>query len=259
MTYSLEERRAAVGLYIKYDFSVADVIRELGYPHRHTLRNWYLEFEEGGELSDPAPRATRYTEEQRHAAVDHYLGRGKRLARTVRALGYPSRQLLADWVDEFAPGQRRIGKPDVPAISYDDKVAAVVALETRTNPAKDVAGLATLSWTVSCGTGGARERRDEMADPKHPRHFTEEFKRQIVELHDGGKPPHEIMDEYDLGQSTLRRRINAINATGSSRAADNRTPEQERIIEPGREDGRLEMEVDALKQAAPIFARKQPR
>lgn len=95
-----------------------------------------------------------------------------------------------------------------------------------------------------------------MADPKHPRHFTEEFKRQVVELYNGGKPPHEIMAEYDLGRSTLRRWINSINATGSSRAADNRTPEQNRIIELERENRRLKMEVDVLKQAALIFARK---
>ncbi len=97
-----------------------------------------------------------------------------------------------------------------------------------------------------------------MADPKHPRRFTEEFKRQMVELYNGGEPPHEIMAEYDLGRSILRRWIDAVNATGSSRAADNRTPEQERIIEPERENRRLKMEVDVLKQAALIFARKQP-
>lgn len=95
-----------------------------------------------------------------------------------------------------------------------------------------------------------------MADPKHPRHFTEEFERQMVELYNGGKPPREIMAEYDLGRSTPRRWINAINATGSRRAADNRTPEQERIIELERENRHLKMEVDVLKQAAPTFARK---
>lgn len=95
-----------------------------------------------------------------------------------------------------------------------------------------------------------------MADPKHPRHFTEEFKRQIVDLYNNGKPAHEIMAEYDLRKSTLRRWINAINATGSSRAADNRTPEESRLIELERENRRLKMEVDVLKQAALIFARK---
>lgn len=96
-----------------------------------------------------------------------------------------------------------------------------------------------------------------MADPKHPRHFTDEFKRQIASLYNAGKPPSEIMREYDLGSTTLRRRINSINAAGSPRAADNRTPEQNGIVESERENKRLRMEVDVLEQAAPMFARKR--
>lgn len=66
------------------------------------------------------------------------------------------------------------------------------------------------------------------------------------------------MAERDLVRSTLRRWINAISATGSSRAADNRAPEQKRIIEPERENRRLEVEAGVLKQAAPTSARKRP-
>lgn len=95
-----------------------------------------------------------------------------------------------------------------------------------------------------------------MADPKHPRHFSDDFKRQIVELHNAGKPMSEIMAEYDLGRSTVRRWITSINATGSPHAADNRTPDQARVIELERENRRLRMEVDVLKQATLIFARK---
>ena len=95
-----------------------------------------------------------------------------------------------------------------------------------------------------------------MRDPRHPRHFTDEFKRQIVGLHDAGKPRREIMEEYDLGKSTVERWIKSINATGPPRAADNRTPEQSRIVELERENERLRMEVDVLEQAAPMFARK---
>ena len=115
-------------------------------------------------------------------------------------------------------------------------------------------GLATLMWTVP---GGARETGGPyMRDPRHPRHFTDEFKRQIVDLYNAGKPKREIMDEYDLGKSTVERWIKSINATGSPRAADNRTPEQNRILELERENRRLRMEVDVLKQAALIYARK---
>ena len=122
------------------------------------------------------------------------------------------------------------------------------------DPGSCMVGLATLMWTVP---GGAQETGGPyMRDPRHPRHFTDEFKRQIVDLYNAGKPKREIMDEYDLGKSTVERWIKSINATGSPRAADNRTPEQNRILELERENRRLRMEVDVLKQAALIYARK---
>lgn len=136
--------------------------------------------------------------------------------------------------------------------------ACSAALATRFAAARARAvrssGLATLMWTVP---GGAQETGGPyMRDPRHPRHFTDEFKRQIVDLYNAGKPKREIMDEYDLGKSTVERWIKSINATGSPRAACNRTPEQNRILELERENRRLRMEVDVLKQAALIYARK---
>lgn len=95
-----------------------------------------------------------------------------------------------------------------------------------------------------------------MADPNHPRRFTDDFKRQIVDLYNGGKPVGKIMADYDLGRSTLRRRISSINTAGSPRAADNRTPEQQCIADLEKESKPLRMENDVLKQAALIFARK---
>lgn len=64
------------------------------------------------------------------------------------------------------------------------------------------------------------------------------------------------MDECGLGKSTVERRVKPINATGSPRAADSRAPEQNRILEPKRENRRLRMEVDVLRRAAPVYARK---
>ena len=95
-----------------------------------------------------------------------------------------------------------------------------------------------------------------MADPRHPRKFSEEFKRQIVELYNNGKPASEIQAEYDLSHSTIHRWIKGINEHGSTRAADARSDEEKRLIEVERENRRLKMEVDVLKQAALIFARK---
>ena len=52
-----------------------------------------------------------------------------------------------------------------------------------------------------------------MRDPRHPRHFTDEFKRQIVELVNAGKPKADVMREYDLSKSTVDRWVKSINAT----------------------------------------------
>lgn len=95
-----------------------------------------------------------------------------------------------------------------------------------------------------------------MRDSKHPRQFTEDFKRQIVALVDSSKLRAEVMRECDLGKSTLDRWIRRLHACGSTAAADSRTPEQNRLIALERENARLKMEVDVLKQAALIFARK---
>ena len=95
-----------------------------------------------------------------------------------------------------------------------------------------------------------------MAGPKHPRHYDEAFKRQIVQSCESGKPSREIRAGHDIARSTPRRWVQGIRDSGSTRAADNRTPEQNELIELRKRNRQLEMEVDVLKQAALIFARK---
>lgn len=79
---------------------------------------WYrerLEEERTGRQSTRGKRYRRYTDEQKRAAVDHYLGHGRRLKRTMRRLGYPkSKTLLMAWIDELAPGQRKLRRGPVP-------------------------------------------------------------------------------------------------------------------------------------------------
>ena len=95
-----------------------------------------------------------------------------------------------------------------------------------------------------------------MRDPEHPRRFTEGFRRQIVALVGSGKPRAEVMRGHDLGKSTLDRWIQRARACGSTAAADNRAPEQNRLIELGRENSGLKMEAGVLRQAELAFARK---
>ena len=95
-----------------------------------------------------------------------------------------------------------------------------------------------------------------MTEKRAKRVYTEEFKNQLVQLYNNGKAKSEIIREYDLTPSALGNWIRRINATGSSREADNRTPEQEELIRLRKENQRLKMEVDVLKQAALILGRK---
>lgn len=95
-----------------------------------------------------------------------------------------------------------------------------------------------------------------MADPKQSRHFSEEFKRQIVELHNAGKPVSEIMSEYDLGRSTVR-----AGSPGSTRPDPARRPTTGRPSSSGSWSSRRRTSAcgwrcDVLKQAALIFAQK---
>jgi transposase-like protein len=57
-----------------------------------------------------------------------------------------------------------------------------------------------------------------MADPKHPRHYDEAFKRQIVQSCESGKPSREIRAECDIARSTPRRWVQGIRDSGSARA-----------------------------------------
>lgn len=95
--YSYEERIKAVKLYIQYDRSIAAVRRELGYPSHQMLLRWYAEYVENGDLHKMYKDPVCFTEEQKQRAIQHYMEHGKNAARTVKALGYPCRQVLSKW------------------------------------------------------------------------------------------------------------------------------------------------------------------
>lgn len=139
--YSYEERMEAVQLYIKYDLSAADTIMELGYPNYNMLRRWYKEYVETGDLHKKCRKKPRFTQEEMRKAVDYYFEHGRCLRRTVRALGYPSKTTLAKWIDELAPGKRkvRLTRGSMLQFSEEHKKEAVLSLCTRDTSAAKVA------------------------------------------------------------------------------------------------------------------------
>lgn len=128
--YSREEKLKAVELLVKCDMSPASVIREIGYPCRVTLYAWHKEYLANGCDIPPMSNHRRYTEEQRRAAIDHFFEYGRCLARTMRALGYPSQELLAVWIDELE-SDRRLKRSGTKRLPHEDKQRAVVDLTQR--------------------------------------------------------------------------------------------------------------------------------
>jgi transposase len=95
-----------------------------------------------------------------------------------------------------------------------------------------------------------------MAKKRERRTFSKEFKEQIVQLHASGKPRSEIIKEYELTPSAFDKWVRQSQTSGSFEEKDNRTPEQEELIRLRKENQKLAMENDILKQAALIMGRK---
>ena len=106
--FTYQKRIKAVQLLIQYDMSYATVIRELGYPSKGALNNWYKEYMKNGDLHKDYVRKSKYSEEERQKAVVYYLEHGKCVSRTIRILGYPSRPELDAWTRSWPLKERNI-------------------------------------------------------------------------------------------------------------------------------------------------------
>lgn len=105
--YSLEQRRVAIELYIKYDLQVNPVVKELGYPSKRILYKWYKEYLERGDHPEKHTRKSLYSYEKRKQAVEYYMNHGKSLANTIRKLGYPTQITLRSWISEIYPDSKK--------------------------------------------------------------------------------------------------------------------------------------------------------
>lgn len=92
--------------------------------------------------------------------------------------------------------------------------------------------------------------------PRERRTFTHELKKQMVQLFVNGKPKAAIVDEYELSAPALDRWIKQYQQSGSFSEKDNRSAEENELIALRKENERLKMEVDILKQEALIMGRK---
>ena len=91
---------------------------------------------------------------------------------------------------------------------------------------------------------------------KPNRYYSEEFKKQIVELEASGKTISELEREYKVTKTTIREWVKRYGKSGEFGAEANRSAEEKELRELRRENRQLRMENDILKQAALILGRK---
>lgn len=241
--YSREEKLKAVELFIKYDKSPASVIRELGYPCRATLYAWYEEYLANGCGMPSTSAHRRYTEEQKRTAVDHFFEHGRCLARTMRALGYPSQELLAAWIDELEPG-RRPKRSSARRVSHETKEQAVIDLVARRGAAKVIAdGLGIERATLY---NWKRKLLSEEVPCKLPRKKDD---RSIEELEEYAESLRRDIDRPELQRAILEGTVELL---GKDRSVDpgmltNR--EKTILVESLRSAHRLGALLDAVGMA----------
>jgi transposase len=91
---------------------------------------------------------------------------------------------------------------------------------------------------------------------KHQNDYADEFREQLVKLYQNGKSVITLNKEYGVSKASLYKWIEKYDNSGSFRDKDNRSNEENELIELRKENKRLLMENDILKQAALIMARK---
>ena len=139
--YSYGDRLKAVKLYIKYTLSIADTIRELGYPSRNMLRQWYQEYIETGELHKLHGKKPKYSSEDKKRAISYYMEHGRNMARTIKAIGYPHWETMREWVRELAPNERKVYSKHSSVVKYtsEQKKEAVIEFSSGDSSVVSVA------------------------------------------------------------------------------------------------------------------------
>jgi len=85
------------------------------------------------------------------------------------------------------------------------------------------------------------------------RHYTEEFKKQIIELYENGKTVIDLAREYGLVEQTIykwKQRYGTVSKT-----EEGETVTQADVKAMQRRIAELEMENEILKKATAIFAK----
>ena len=118
MTYTDEQKKTAIKLYLKYKKNATKTVRELGYPSVPGLIKWYRQ-QKQDDIVKPKRIIHRYSDEEKEKAIELYFKNSCNLKKTVRELGYGSQTGVLQWLRESCPDKvskpySRGYRPDVP-------------------------------------------------------------------------------------------------------------------------------------------------
>jgi putative transposase len=102
----------------------------------------YREYEHNLDLQVCYVRSrSKYSDEQKQAAIQYYQDHDSCIASTIKALGYPCRATLTEWLDEMDPEVRKriVGRSASIRHPLELKNAAVIELRTRKTNAQEIA------------------------------------------------------------------------------------------------------------------------
>ena len=124
--YSIEQKKQAVKLYVESNFDFGTVYNLIGYPSPNTLRAWYEELKETGELHEHYRKRAVYSEKEIDKAIALYQQNNYSITRTCRELGYPSKTTLAEWVKDLPPKPAKPVTPKRPYFRQEEKEQIVL-------------------------------------------------------------------------------------------------------------------------------------
>ena len=220
--YSHKERMDAVQCLIQNRFNYTTTIMELGYPtSTQALRNWYNEYKVNGELHHKDDTQRKYSKEERLAVIQYYLENGRNIKKTIRDLGYPSRQALRQWLKEevpedYHPCQRNHANV---YFSQSQKEQAVIDFCAKVGSGKEIAakyGTSRESLYVWKKKLLPKEIPKQMAKKKEPTTREEaeamiaELKAEVAQLTEQTEGLKKQVYRLDLEKSVLEKAAEVI-------------------------------------------------
>lgn len=229
--YTYEQRMKAVKLYIKYGHRPSRVQRELGYPSRYMLIQWFHEYEALGDLHQNISRKSKYSDSDKQAALQYYQENGNSIVETIQALGYPGKTTFKEWLNEAYPDRKKYCVSGGAMVEYpqEKKEQSVIDLCTRNGSAKEVAeahGVSRVTlyeWKKQLlGKGGKTTMVRKKTSPQNTKELTRE----------------ELMEKLTV----LNQEV---------------AFQQQKRDELQREVNRLQMERDILEAASVVLKKEQ--